>query len=511
MKFLKKVGSVLANGFRKLKPNKMHLIAFALGALSVAAFAPLNLSPLMLLSLGGLFYLWQQSPSAADGAKTGFYFGLGIFGFGLSWLFKSMYAFSEVLLPISVLLTLGWVVYHTLFLTAAGYFAVRLRRSHTLALIGLFPVLWVLFELLRGSLFGGYPFLLAGVSHLGSWLDGYAPVFGVWGMSWAVAVTAGALVLLYVKRSWVLSSVLICLLWSVGGLLQQVDWVKPLDKTIDIALVQGNVPQQVKWSQKALVPSLERYVQMTKANLDADVIVWPETAIASYMSVVEKGALTTFIRDAQLFEKDIIAGVVDGSPDDEKVYNALVNLGNLEQRYHKRHLVPFSEYFPFHDLFAPLAQLFDIPFSFFAHGDPNQQPLEIGGQKAGLSICFEMAFGEELAQQLPQASYFITVSNDAWFAHTLEPHQQLEDVRMRALELGREIARATNTGFTAIVGIDGKIKAEISPYELATLRGEVQPYQGLTPYAEWKWLPILLLIGLILLFTLGGRLLFRRR
>ncbi|WP_341829248.1 apolipoprotein N-acyltransferase [Thiomicrorhabdus marina] len=511
MKLLKRVLAPIVRAGSKLKPNKSHLIAFFLGALSVTAFAPLNFSPLMLLTIAGLFYLWQQSPAAGDGAKIGFYFGLGFFGFGLSWLFKSMYSYSEVLLPVSVLLTLGWVVYHGLFLTAAGYLAVKLKRSRTLALIGLFPVLWVLFELLRSSLFGGYPFLLAGVSHLGSWLDGYAPVFGVWGMSWAVAVTAGALVLLYVKRSWILSSVLICVLWSVGGLLQQIQWVQPLGKPIDIALIQGNVPQQIKWSSKALTPSLERYVTLTKANLDADVIVWPETAIASYLSVVERGALSTFIRDAQLFKKDIVAGVVDGEPDDEKVYNAIVNLGNLEQRYHKRHLVPFSEYFPFHNLFAPLANLFDIPFSFFSHGDPNQPSLLIGGQKAGLSICFEMAFGEELARQLPEASYFITVSNDAWFAHTLEPHQQLEDVQMRALELGREIARATNTGYTAIVGVDGKIKAQIPPYELDALRSEIQPYQGLTPYAEWKWLPILLLVGLLLLFTLGGRLLFKRR
>lgn len=510
MKVVKKPFVATARGLAKLKPGKMHLIALVLGAVSVTAFAPLNLSPLMLLSLAGLFYLWQQSGSLGDGAKLGFYFGLGIFGFGLSWLFQSMHSYSEVILPVAVLLTLGWVVYHALFLTAAGYLAVKLRGSRTLALIGLYPALWVLFELFRSSLFGGYPFLLAGVSHLDSWLDGYAPVFGVWGVSWAVAVTAGALVLLYVKRSWILSSVLICLLWSIGGLLQQVEWVKPLDKPIDIALIQGNVPQQIKWSSKALTPSLQRYVQLTKANLDADVIVWPETAIASYMSVVEKGALSTFIRDAQLFEKAIMAGVVDGSPNDESVYNAVVNLGNLEQRYHKRHLVPFSEYFPFHNVFAPLANLFDIPFSFFSHGDSNQPPLEIGGQKVGLSICFEMAFGEELAQQLPEASYFITVSNDAWFSNTLEPHQQIQDVQMRALELGREIARATNTGHTAIVGVDGKIKAKIPAYQMTALRGEVQPYQGLTPYAQWKWLPILLLIGVVLLFTLGGRLFFKR-
>lgn len=121
-----------------------------------------------------------------------------------------------------------------------------------------------------------------------------------------------------------------------------------------------------------------------------------------------------------------------------------------------------------------------------------------------------MAFGEELARQLPQAEYLVTVSNDAWFAHTLEPAQQLQDVQMRALELGREIARATNTGYTAVVGVDGRIKAEIAPYQEGVLRAEVQPYQGLTPYAQWQRLPIVLLVGLILLFSLSGRL-FKRK
>ncbi|BBP46719.1 apolipoprotein N-acyltransferase [Thiosulfatimonas sediminis] len=510
MNKLTRAWQAITSGLARFKPNKSHWLALLLGAVSVSAFAPLAIAPVMLLTLAGLFVLWQKSPTAKDGAKLGLYFGLGFFGVGLSWLFKSIYVYSGVVLPIAVLLTLSWVLYHALFLTAAGYFAVKLRGSRTLAMLGLFPVVWVLFELLRGTLFGGYPFLLIGVSHLHSWLDGYAPIFGVWGVSWVVAVSAGALALLYLKRSWVLSSLVICLLWSSGGLLQQIQWVSPVAKPVDIALVQGNVPQQLKWTTQALVPSLERYTQLTKANLDADVIVWPETAVANYLAVVEKGALQTFIRDAQLFKKDILVGVVDGDPNGDAVYNALVNLGNLEQRYHKRHLVPFSEYFPFDAFFAPIAKLFDIPFSFFSHGDASQMPLQIGNHQVGLSICFEMAFGEELARQLPVAEYFITVSNDGWFAHTLEPHQQLQDVQMRALELGREIARATNTGFTVIVGVDGQIKAQVAPYQLAVLRGEIQPYQGLTPYAQWQWLPILLLIGLILLFTLGGRLLLRR-
>ena len=129
----------------------------------------------------------------------------------------------------------------------------------------------------------------------------------------------------------------------------------------------------------------------------------------------------------------------------------------------------------------------------------------LGGQLAGLSICYETAFGEEMATQLPDAKYFITVSNDAWFAHTFEPAQQLQEVRMRALELGREIARSTSTGFTAIIDIQGNIKQQLPAYEEGVLRGEVQPYEGLTFYAEWGKLPVL-----FLLFNLFGFLLAKR-
>lgn len=129
----------------------------------------------------------------------------------------------------------------------------------------------------------------------------------------------------------------------------------------------------------------------------------------------------------------------------------------------------------------------------------------LGGQLAGLSICYETAFGDELAQKLPEAKYLITVSNDAWFAHTFEPAQQLQDVKMRALELGREIARSTNTGYTAIIDVQGKVKHEIPAYERGVLRGEIQPYEGLTFYAEWGKTPVLFMLFSLFAFMLAKR------
>jgi len=324
-------------------------------------------------------------------------------------------------------------------------------------------------------------------------------------VSWAIAMTAGFLLWLYQSRAWVVGSVSLSLLWAVGGMLQDVQWVQPVDKPIDIALLQGNIPQEEKWQSSMFLPTLNAYVSMTKKNLDADVIVWPETAIPAYYEVVEKGALSSFIKDVQLLDVDVLVGAIAGDPSSDSYYNALIKLNRPDERYYKHHLVPFSEFFPFHGLFDYLSALFDIPFATFTHGDKNQPPLMLGGQLAGLSICYEMAFGNELAAQLPEAKYLITVSNDAWFAHTFEPAQQLQEVQMRALELGREIARSTNTGYTAIIDINGHIKQQIPPYERGVLRGEVQPYEGLTFYAAWGKTTVLFVLFSFFAFLFAKR------
>ncbi len=494
-------------------PQKTHFIAFLLGALGVFSFAPFSFSPVILVSITGLFYLWLTAKTTYESIKSGLWFGLGFFGLGVSWLFSSLYIYSNVLLPVAIVMTFLFVLFLALFIAlgggVAGYF--KQQQSTGFLVVVLFPAIWVASELLRSSIFGGYPFLLIGNTHIETWLAGYAPVFGVWGVSWGIAVTAGLLLWLHQKRTWLLASLPLALVWTIGGGLQDIEWVKPVDKPIDIALLQGNIPQEEKWVQSNFLPTLNAYVSMTRKHLDADVIVWPETAIPAYYDVVKKGALMSFIKDIQLLNKSVLVGVIAGGRTSEHYYNALINLNRPEERYYKHHLVPFSEFFPFSDFFAYMSQLFDIPYATFTHGEKNQPPLELGGQLAGLSICYEMAFGSELAQQLPDATYFITVSNDAWFAHTFEPAQQLQEVQMRALELGREIARSTNTGYTAIVDIKGHIKQQIPAYERGVLRGEVQPYEGLTFYAQWGKTPVLFLLFLLFSFLLAKRYFMRRR
>lgn len=496
---------------RWFKPGRNQMASLVLGGMAVFAYAPFEFAPVMLLSLAGLFALWLKEKSASESAKTGLWFGLGLFGVGVSWLFSSIYIYADVFFPIAVLLTFVFIVYLALFPAFAGWFAHKFQRKPLLAVLLAFPAIWVLSELLRGSVFGGYPFLLVGNSHLHTWLDGYAPVLGVWGMSLAVAMSAGILIAVAKYKQWIAASVLLLVVWLGGAGLQKVQWVEPAGKEIDVALMQGNISQEKKWLADQFLPTLKTYISQTKQNLDADVIVWPETAVPAYFEVVEQGALRSFIADAKLLQKDILVGVIDSHQDREEYFNSLINVRNPEEKYHKQHLVPFSEYFPLDDALRFLSGLFDIPYATFSAGDGKGQVMVLGGQPAGLSICFESAFGEELAKRLPEASYMITVSNDAWFAYTLEPAQQLQDVQMRALELGREFARATNTGHTAIVGVDGRIKAHIEPYEENVLRGKVQPYAGMTPYAQWQRLPILLVLVLMFALVILGMQRVRRK
>lgn len=488
-------------------PNKPHLLALLFGAVSVLAYAPFEFSPVILGSLAGLFWLWIKADSQYEGFKLGLWFGLGMFGVGVSWLFSSMYFYSGVPLVLAGLATFAFVFFLSLYTALAGWLARHFFDKNRIGLVlfVLFPAVWVLSELLRGTLFGGFPFLQIGTTHLGTWLDGYAPLLGVLGMSWAVAISAGLLLWFVMQRAWFVPSVLLSLIWSTGGLLQDVKWVDPVGKPIDVALIQGNIPQEQKWQQDAFYPTLKTYVDLTKKNMSADLVVWPETAIPTYYDVAERGALHTFIKDAKLLSTDIVVGVIAGEQEGDNYYNALVNLHNPQDRYYKTHLVPFSEFFPLNSMFQFLSKLFDIPFATFTHGPEGQRPLMLGGQSAGLSICYEMAFGEELAKTLPEAKYLVTVSNDAWFAGTLEPHQQVQDVKMRALELGREIARSTNTGHTIIVDTKGVVKASIEPYTVGVLRDKVQPHEGLTFFAEWKRLPVMFMLFVIFGFVLSKR------
>ena len=505
-------GNLFRALLRLWRPRWPHLQAAALGVMAVFAFAPFSLAPLALLSLTGLLWLWYRAERPSQAFKLGFWYGLGLFGAGASWLFSSLYVYGSAPLPLAVLAVAGWVVYLSLFPALAGWLAKHFSSPAwpVLGLLMIYPAAWVAGEYLRGHLFGGYPVLNMGTSHILTWLDGYAPLLGVYGVSWAVALSAAALVWLIERGAWLGAAVIFAVVWLVGGSLSDIRWTKPIGKPVDVALLQGNIPQDEKWRPTQLYPQLKTYVSMTKQNLGADIIVWPETAVPAFFDLVEKGALKSFIRDAQILDKDILLGTIWRDKNHGHYYNALIDIGKTPYAvYKKYHLVLIGEYYPFGEALKPLFDWLAIPFDQFSPGPFPPEPMRLGRYHAGMAICFETQFGEELRYQLPKANYFITVSNDAWFAHTLEPAQALQEVQVRAKELGRPFARATNTGYTALIDVNGRLVKQLPAYRPGVLRVDVQPYEGLTPFARWGELPVLFLLTSIFGFVLAVRYLRR--
>ncbi len=485
-----------------LRPNRWAGLAMLLGALTVFGFAPYEFSPLALVGLTGLFWLWiAKSTSLADGVRYGLWFGIGQFGLGVSWLFSSIYFYSEAGLLVAIVLVTLFVLLLSSFVALAGLLIRRLAVTNWpgAALLWLMPAVWVLIEWLRSYTFGGLPFLLMGTSHLGTWLDGYAPVFGVYGVSFALAMTAGLLVWMLQYRQVLPAALVMLFLWPIGGSLQKIAWVTPIDQPVSVALIQGNVSQDIKWEPAEFANMMRLYTRLTREHLSAQIVVWPETAIPGYFDQAAAGLLRHFVGDAQLQSRDIVVGAITRpTPATQQYFNSMINLRQPEQTYHKRKLVLFGEYYPMSGLVEQVAEQLNLPFSQFSAGPARQPLMNLAGHPVGVSICFEMMFGALIARDVPEARFLITASNDAWFSHTFEPAQLRQEAQMRAREVGREIARVTNTGYTVIIGVDGQLKQQLPPYEIGVLRGEIQPYEGATPFSRWTHWPVMLWALLII-------------
>jgi len=472
-------------------------VALLCGALLPLAFAPFYLYPLAVAVPAVMFLLWQGL-TAAQAFRRGYWFGLGMFGVGVSWVFVSMYDFGGVGLVLSLLLTTLFVLFLSLFPALLGFTLARLGRntSPLLQLALLYPAAWVLFEWIRGWFLTGFPWLLLGYSQSDTVLAGWAPITGVYGVSLAVALSAGWLAALISARSLpprLLLAAGVLALWSAAALLQQHSWTRPAGDPLRVTLLQGNISQDIKWLDDMREPTLELYHQLTADHWDSQLIVWPESALPDMYHAVEH-YLDGLAEEARRHHSALLVGVLYDDPATGRYYNSVVSIGNQRAFYHKHHLVPFTEYLPMEDLLGGIVRFMQVPMSDFSKGPAVQPPLAVAGQQAGISICYEDAFGEELINALPKATFLVNVSDDAWFGRSVAPRQHLQIARMRAMETGRPLLRATNTGITAIVNAHGKVQAEAPPFQVAALTGTIQPRQGMTPYARAGNYPVVILI-----------------
>ena len=465
-----------------------RLVALLLGAALPLAFAPFGIWPLAILSLTGLFWLWRH-PDPREALLRGYAFGLGQFGVGVSWIYVSMHLFGEAIAIVAGLITLAFVALAATFPAVAGWLAARLTLPGSPSRLFIaMPLSWLLLELVRGIFLGGFPWLDLGASQLNSVLAGYGPVLGEYGMTLAVVLSAAALA--GITRPW-LALPTLALVWLGGWMLKPIAWTDPAGPPINVAIVQGNVQQARKFDPEQYNATLEAYRSLTEQHRDAQLILWPETAVPDLISQA-----APFLIEMQDKARERGQQIVVGVFDEDRFghyYNALIALPVEGGRYHKRHLVAFGEYLPLRFLIEPFKALIQVPMSDLTSGADDQKPMHLLGHAAGASICYEAALSRKIRTALPEAAFLINASNDAWFGDSLAPHQHLQIAAVRALETGRWMARATNTGVSALITPQGDISVRTPQFEQAVLRGDITPMQGRTPFVRWGEWPLWLL------------------
>jgi len=481
------------------------LVAIVAGAASIAGFGDWPVFYLPLAAFAVLVWLWLRAGSPAEAARLGFGFGAALFLGGVSWVYVSLHDFGMMPAPLAAIATVLFCAFLALYPATVGYLQARVGGTPVMRALVLVPGLWTLAEWLRGWIFTGFPWLALGYSQLDSPLAGYAPISGVFGVSFMTALAAGCIALAVRRErpAWLPVGLLVVVA-ADGFALAQIDWTTPRGDPVSVALIQGNIPQSLKFVPGRYESTLATYARLAE-SADARLVVMPETAIPRFLEAVDPEYLERLRLRAAAQDGDVLVGVPMRDTGG-RYYNAVVSIGaSPRQTYAKDHLVPFGEFIP--PGFGWVLTILKIPLSDFSAGGARQQPLVVAGQRVAVNVCYEDAFGEEIIRQLPEATLLANVSNVAWFGDSLAPAQHLRISRMRALETGRPMLRATNTGVTAIVDARGDVVSRLPMFTEGVLSGAVQGRAGATPFVlTGNYLPVLLS-----LVCIGAGILIARR
>ena len=466
----------------------MDICTLIAGLLLPLAFAPYNIY--LLAFICPLIWLIGLRDSTNKRALwRGWLFGFGFFTIGVSWLYISIHSYGNTPAIIAALLTFLFVAGLAFIFSLQAFFYVYFfARKHWLNLSIGFACCWALAEIFRSWILTGFPWLLLGNSQIHSWLSGYAPLISVYGVSFIVASISGLVLnALQNIKHFLLSVVGIIVLLVVGFVLSQLHWTHPVGNKLSVSLIQGNIPQSIKWDPQHLSLSLSRYQQLAAENWQSQLIVFPEGAIPDSLTN-QQTFFETLDQQAKYYHSGIIGGVVLINPITKKIYNGITAFGNANGFYLKRHLVPFGEYVPLQHLLRGLINFFNLPMSNFSAGALRQPLLQINNIKIAPFLCYEIAYLNLMLPALPQAQLLMTLSDDSWFGDSSAAAQQLQISQMRSLEAGREQIVVGNNGFTAIINATGKLVKLAPRNKVFVLRGTIQPRQGSTPLVHFGWL-----------------------
>lgn len=478
-------------------------MAVFVGASTTLAFAPYSIWPLAIISPALLLLLLNKA-SVRSAALTGFFWGLGQFATGISWVQVSIDNFGGMPKIASLTLMFLLVSYLSLYpMLFAGLLNRYFKESTAIRFFLAAPALWLISDFARGWIMTGFPWLWLGYSQIDSPLSSLAPVGGVQLITLAILLCSSALAYSLLTRRFYSLLLPVAVFGTAFGL-SQISWVQEnQNEQTKISLIQGNISQQLKWLPSQRWPTLMKYLDLSRKNWASDIIIWPEAAIPA----LEK-ELPSFLRNvdsaARQNNSALITGVVTRN-DKGRFYNSIITLGEnssgeydykTQPRYNKHHLLPFGEFVPFEEILRPLAPLFNLPMSSFSRGDYIQQNVIANGRHLAPALCYEIIFSDQVRKNVTeQTDFILTLSNDAWFGHSIGPLQHMEMARMRALELGKPLIRSTNNGVTGITDYQGKIIAQVPQFETQVLTADVASTTGMTPYHTLgNWLVWLFLI-----------------
>jgi len=479
-------------------------VAFLAGAAAVLGFSPFDqfLAALVALAILAHLLLSAGTPRAAFG--VGYFFGLGLFAVGVSWVYVSLHRFGAMPAPLAAFATFAFCAFLALFPALAAWLQARVAGHAAPALRAAFaiPAAWVLLEWLRGWILTGFPWLSVGYAAIDDALGGFAPLGGVYAVSLALACAGGLLCCIVSGHARRPAAVALALLIAAGFGLRYAQWTTPAGEPLTVSLLQGNVPQEMKFDPARYTRTLEIYATLAEAS-KARLIVLPETAIPRFLDRVDPAYLERLAAAARRNGGDLLLGVPVREGD--SYYNSVLSLGGSpRQIYHKQHLVPFGEFVP--PGFGWIVRVLSIPLSDFSSGSASQRPLAVAGQRVALNICYEDAYGREIVRQLPEATLLVNVSNVAWFGDSLAPAQHLQITRMRALETGRWHLTAANTGITAAVDPEGVVRARMPQHLQGRVDAEVRGHTGATPYVRLgDWPALLIALAVLGFVALRGR------
>ena len=471
-----------------------YLIAALAGALMVCSFAPLEWWFIAPVSMACLFYFWStNTPKKA--AFYGFYFGFGLFIAGVSWVYVSLKIYGGMPTAMAVLAVILLACILSIYVALAAYIQAMLFSNKNQRLL-IMPFVWVVFEWLKGVLFTGFPWLDIGYSQTSELLSAYAPIGGIYLVSFILAAVSALIVLVVINQNHeikVKAALSIALIFIIAFVADSIKWATPKGKPVDIAVVQGNIPIKEKWGAYYQGKVVRKYVELS-AQLNADLIVWPETALPLSLQQINKQQWQNILPDSSA----LLTGIVDQQTN-ELVYNAAVLHceNGTSKVYRKKHLVPFGEYLPLRFLLNWLLDYLHIPMSDFSSWK-GEQLLNCGNKlDIALSICYEDAFAVEVRDGLVNAGVLVNISEDAWFGDSLAAHQRLQMAQMRALELARPMVRSANTGPSGFIDANGRILKITEQFKTEAISHSIQPMQGATLYKKFGnwiiWLSMLVL------------------